>query len=209
MTKSADRERHADHQDRRAPATAAASRAARGSGRGDADQHAQPARQRQRGHRLVAERDQPRRRSRRSPACSARLIVGAARPRRVVGRRRSSTRRPSEIADRAARALRHPGHDARRRAILVATSTGQSERPFSATGHAATASTCPPASSSPDEARCPWRASRTIVARVERRRQPRRHQRRALVGVQRRSRRPPRRNGSHHGSVSSRSRSVS
>ena len=93
--------------------------------------------------------------------------------------------------------------------ICVDTSTGHSDRPASATGHAATRQHLSRRQQQTGEARCACRASRTIVRASKLRGQPRRHDRRVLVARTARSRRPPRRNGSHHGSVSSRSRSVS
>ena len=132
----------------------------------------------------------------RSPAPPVAPIVAA-----------TSSRCPSEIA--TAPPARSAIPDIRPTSrIRVETSTGHSERPVSATGHAATASTCPAASSRPAEAWCPWRASRTIerASKVP-------GSRDVTSAVFSSSYRPkpstPRRNGSHHGSVSSRSRSVS
>jgi hypothetical protein len=92
--------------------------------------------------------------------------------------------------------------------IFVDSSTGQSERPVSATGQAATASTCPDATSIPVDAWWAWRASRTSV------RTSRPAGSRTVTSALCSSAYSPypsttRRNGSHHGSVSSRSRSVS
>ena len=118
----------------------------------------------------------------------------------AAGRRRSRRRRP--------RAPPYPDIRPTSR-TLVDTSTGHSERPVSATGHAATASTCPAASSRPDRgvvplARVAHHRARVEVAAAAATSRP---------AVSSSSYRPkpstPRRNGSHHGSVSNRSRSVS